>query len=316
MQFALNAVLLLIGLAVLVKSADVFVAASVGIAKRLRIPTIVIGLTVVAIGTSAPEAVISVSAAIGGSSDLAVANVVGSNIFNLLFIVGFCAIIYPISINMNLISRDYWVSVGATVLLLAMILIFGDTIPRFAAFLLFAIFIIYIVIVVRHALKNKTPEESEAESDEKPKSLARNIFFAVLGAALIVGGGQLTVYSASNIALQIGLAERVVGLTIVAMGTSLPELVTTIAACRKGEGEFAIGFIIGSSIFNILFVLGAAGMILPLGIHESVIYDMIMLATGTLAFYLIARSGQKVVRLEGIAMAAVYIGYMVLLIAV
>jgi len=306
--------LLLIGFAVLVQSAKLFVNASVDIAKRLRIPNMVIGLTIVAMGTSAPEAIISVSAAISGSSDLAIANVIGSNIFNLLFIVGFCALLHPISVKLKEISRDYWVSVGATALLLAMVVFLGDAIPRWGGFVLLAGFMTYMFVVVRKAIKARDEGTACADADgstSEPKPLWRCILLAILGAALIVGGGQLTVTSATNLALAIGMTQRVVGLTIVAMGTSLPELITTLIACRKGEGEFAIGFIIGSGIFNIMFVLGLAGLITPLVIGGNVRYDMVVLTVGTLAFFLFAYSSKRVVRLEGLFMVLMYLFYMV-----
>jgi len=311
MRIALDLLLLLVGLVLLVQSAKLFVDSSVGIATRLKIPKRVIGLTVVAMGTSAPEVVISVSAASGGSGDLAVANIVGSNIFNLLFIVGFCALLYPITVQLKAISRDYWVSAGATLALLAMVMVFGDTLPRWGSFILFAGFVTYMVVVVRHALKNRIEEAETSTQEAAPKPLGRSICFTLLGAALIVAGGQLTVWAASNLALDLGITQRVVGLTIVAMGTSLPELVTTLIACRKGEGEFALGFIIGSSIFNIMFVLGLAGLITPLAIDSSVVYDMAVLAIGTLAFFLFAHSSRKVVRMEGLTMMGMYLAYMV-----
>ncbi|MCL2249081.1 MAG: calcium/sodium antiporter [Oscillospiraceae bacterium] len=306
----LDVFLLLVGFVVLIQSAKLFVDSSVNIAKRLKISTMVIGLTIVAMGTSAPEVVISVSAAVGGSSDLAIANVIGSNIFNLLFIVGFCALLFPISINMKMVSRDYWVSVAATALLFVMIFIFDDTIPRLGSLLLLGGFTTYMIIVVRTALKNKAQENSDEQEDYTPKPLGRSIIFTILGAVLIIIGGQLTVSSAVNIALAVGMTERIVGLTIVAMGTSLPELITTIIACRKGEGEFALGFIIGSSIFNIMFVLGIAGLVMPLAVDGSVVHDMAVLTLGTLGFYVLARSGKRLVRLEGLLMVLVFLGYM------
>jgi cation:H+ antiporter len=311
MRILIDVFLLILGFVLLVKSAEIFVNASVEIAKRLKIPNMVIALTVVAMGTSAPELVISVSAAIGGSGDLAVANVVGSNIFNLMFIVGFCALLFPIDVKLRVISRDYWVSVAATVFLLVIVIVFNDTMPRFASLILLLGFVTYMVVVVRHALKNKIDEDNTDKNAIKPKPLAQSIIFAVLGAAIIIGGGQLTVSSAVNIALTLGITERVIGLTIVAMGTSLPELVTTLIACRKKEGEFALGFIIGSSIFNIMFVLGLAGLITPLTIESGVVFDLMILTAGTLTFFLFAYSSRRVVRVEGFTMVMIYAAYMV-----
>jgi len=309
MQTAMDLGLLVLGLALLVQSAKIFVDASVDIARRLRIPRLIIGLTIVAMGTSAPEVVISVSAAVSGATDLAVANVIGSNLFNLMFIVGFCALLYPIAVKTAKISRDYWVSVAATLALFAMLAFFGEVIPRWASAILLAGFVVYMFVLVRHAVKNKT-DEAEEEGTKPPKGLVISIVLAIVGAGLIVLGGQLTVNSAVNIATTIGITERVIGLTIVAMGTSLPEVVTTLIACKKKEGEFAIGFIVGSSVFNIMFVLGLAGVVAPLAIGDGVIFDISVLTFGTLMFFFLAKSSQKVVRAEGLAMLLVFFAYM------
>ena len=292
----------------LIKAADVFVGASVSIAHKLRIPTVIIGLTVVAFGTSAPEIVISVSAAISGSSDLAIANAIGSNLFNLLFVVGFCAVIFPFALQMKDILRDYWVNVAATVALLILVALFlGGQVPRWASLILLVGFCVYIVIVVRTVLKNKAPEQA---SDSPQKPLWKSITIAVISIAVIMAGGQLTVFSAVNIATTLGVSERIIGLTIVSVGTSLPELITTLIACKKKEGEFAIGFIIGSSIFNILIVLGLAGVIIPLSVDQGALFDIAVLTIGTLLFYRLAVSGKKIVRWEGALMLLLYVSYM------
>ena len=307
----LNLILLIIGFVLLVQSANVFVDASVGIARYLKVPTLVIGLTVVAMGTSTPELVISVSAALGGNSSLAIANAVGSNLFNLLFIVGFCAMLYPISVQTARITRDYWVSVAATVALLILIYTFaGSAIPRLGGFMFLVGFAVYMLFVVRSAMKNRITEEADDEDKTKQKPLWKNMVLAIISVVFIMGSGQLTVMSAIGIAEFMGVSERVIGLTIVSIGTSLPELVTTIIACRKKEGEFAIGFIIGSSIFNLMFVLGLAGAIMPLAVESSALFDIAVLTIGTLAFFFYAKSGQKLVRLEGFLMVLMYAGYM------
>jgi len=307
LQTVRDVFLLALGFFLLVQSAKVFVNSSVAIAKRLKIPTMIIGLTIVAMGTSAPEVAISVSAALRGQSNLAIANSVGSNLFNQLFIVGLSAMIFPIAVKMKAISRDFLVCAGATILLLVMVIVWGDAMPRFVGFAFLALFTAYMVVLVRFAMKNKTEEPPE---EAKLKPLWRSILFAVLGVAVIIGAGQITVTSAVNLATTIGISERIVGLTIVSIGTSLPELVTTIIACRKKEGEFALGFIIGSSIFNILFVLGLAGAITPLAVESGVIFDTAVLAVGTLAFFLFAKSSKKIVRVEGLALIVMYVGYM------
>jgi len=310
MELSLDIFLLIVGFVLLIQAAKLFVSASVAIAKRLRIPTIVIGLTVVAMGTSAPEVVISVSAAIGGSSDLAIANAVGSNLFNLLFIVGICALIYPFSVRMKDISRDYWVSVAATIMLLGLALLFSyQHIPRWGSLVLLVGFIVYLFFVVRHALRNKAPEDN-GNGGEPPKPLWKSVILMLVGVGVIIGAGQLTVTQAVDIATILGVSERIIGLTIISIGTSLPELVTTLIACKKKEGEFALGFIIGSSIFNILIVLGLAGVIIPLAVDPGVVFDIAVLTIGTLFFYRLAKSGSRLVRAEGALMVVMYLGYM------
>ncbi|MCL2002576.1 MAG: calcium/sodium antiporter [Oscillospiraceae bacterium] len=310
MRTVLEIFLLLSGFVLLIKGADVFVDASVHIAKRLKIPAVVIGLTVVAMGTSLPEAVVSVSAALGGSNALAVGNVAGSNIFNLLLVVGLCALIKPVAVRFRDIVRDYWVSVGAAVLLLLMMVIFTDAIPRYGSLLLFAVFTGYMVSLIRKALKNKGAGENKREDGAPPAPLAKSAGLAVLGAALIIAGGQMTVSGAVSLALKLGITERVVGLTIVAIGTSLPELVTSLVATRKGEEGIAVGNIVGSNIFNILFVLGLSGMIMPLPVDAALIFDMAILTAGSLVFVCFAYTGRRIVRLEGVSMLAMYAAYM------
>jgi len=301
---------LIAGFILLIKGADVFVDASVNIAKRLKIPNVVIGLTIVAIGTSAPEAVISVSAAIGGSSDMTVGNIVGSNIFNVMFILGLCALIKPMYVKLKDIARDYLIGVGAAVLVIAMMIIFTDVIPRFASGIMLALFAVYIIFVVRQALKNRETQAT-CHGADKPVPLVKNICVALLGVVVIVIGGQLTVTNAVTIALDLGMTERMVGLTILAVGTALPELVTSLMACKKGEMDMAIGNIVGSSIFNILFILGISGVILPLAITDNLIFDFAFLVAGSFAFLIFVCTGKKVNRVEGLLLVAAYIGYMI-----
>ena len=314
MRTLLDILLLLLGFALLIKGANVFVDASVGIAKRLKIPSVIIGLTIVAMGTSLPEAVVSVSAAVGGSTSLAIGNVVGSNIFNLLFAVGICAVVKPVSVKFKEIARDYWISVAAAALLLALMFIFNDTIPRTVGFIFLAAFIVNLVILVRQTLSNRNGTVNNEEKVDNPKKLSRDIFFAVLGAALIVGGGQLTVDNAINIAAAFGISERVIGLTIVAVGTSLPELVTSLVALRKGENDIAVGNVIGSNVFNILFVLGLTGMVMPLTIYTYLMFDIAVLMIISMVFLLFAHTNKKIVRFEGAVLVMMYALYMVFII--
>ncbi|MCL2353185.1 MAG: calcium/sodium antiporter [Defluviitaleaceae bacterium] len=311
MQIASYIFLLLIGFVLLIQGAKGFVNASVDMARRMKIPTLVIGLTIVAFGTSAPEIAISVTAAIGGSSDLAMANSVGANLFNLLFIVGFCVMIFPMSTRLNLIARDYWVSMVATIVLLIVVVVFEDLIPRWVSFVMIAGFMTYMAFLIRGTIKNKKSQPKEEETHDKPPMpMWKCVVISIIGVAAIAFGGHITVTNATNLALVFGISERVVGLTVVAIGTSLPELVTTFIACRKGEGEFALGFIIGSNIFNILIVLGLAGVITPLAIGPGALFDISVLALGTFLFYIFAKSNKRLVRMEGAAMTLFYVAYM------
>ena len=342
----LEILVLIAGFGLLIKGADIFVESCVNVAEWLKIPNIVIGLTIVAMGTSTPEIVFNVSAAIRGYSDMAVGNIVGSNIFNLLFIMGFCAMIQPVAVKLKEILRDFSIGVGAAVLLLIMMFVFGDVIPRIGGFALLAIFIVYMTYFVRVALKNRCEEEisdkvegcgcdngsgiencatvengnalenggvvkNGGDGGNNRRSIAKNIFVGLFGLVIIVAGGQLAVTMAVNIAFTFGITERVVGLTILAIGTSMPELVTSIVACKKGKADIAIGNIVGSSIFNILFILGITGLIIPLATDSNMIFDLTFLIIGSLLFLLFAYTGKKVVRSEGLLMVAAYAVYMV-----
>ena len=314
MNLPLNVLGIILGFVLLIKSADFFVNASIDIAKRLRIPSMLIGLTIVAMGTSAPELVISASASISGSGDIAIANVVGSNIFNLLFIVGFCALLYPIPVKLKAISKEHWIASGGAVLLLVLIIAFRHTVPRFGSFILLITFIIYMIITVRNALKNRIEEIDTPQNDATPqpsaKPIALNIFILVAGIAVIVFAGNLTVSSAVEIATAIGITERMIALTIVASGTSLPELVTGIIACSKKENEFTLGVIAGSNLFNLFFVLGVAGLIRPLSVESGVIFDLAALTVGNIAFFLFAYTKKRITRFEGSLMMLMYLTYM------
>ena len=317
MRTFVEVVLLVAGFVLLIKGADILVDASVGIAKRFKIPNVVIGLTIVAMGTSMPEMVVSISAAIKGANTMAVGNAVGSNIFNLLLVLGLCSLFKPIPIKFKDIARDYWLSVGAAVFLLVIVVVFKNSIPRLGALALFVAFVAYMVVLVRQALKNRNEgAQTEAgEGGDTQKPLLKSVFFAVLGIGLIVAGGQLTVINATNIAITIGITERVIGLTIIALGTSLPELVTSLVAIKKGADGIAVGNVVGSNIFNIMLVLGLSGTIKPLTIDGNLAIDIAVLILGSLAVLPLAVSGKKLVRFEGLFMVLIYAAYMVFLAA-
>jgi cation:H+ antiporter len=310
----LQVAMLIAGFALLIKGADIFVDAGIGISERLRIPKVIIGLSVVAIGTGFPEAVISITASIQGSGPLAVSNVVGSNLFNLLFIAGLCATVAPIPVKLREISVDFWVSIAAAAMLLGLMMLGGDYIPRWGSGVMMAVFLAYMAFLIYHAIKDKIELKNSEDTARKVKPLHISILLALLGCALILLGGQLTVSSSVKIAAALGITERVIGLTVVAMGTSLPELVTSLIACKKGEHGFALGNIVGSNIFNLLFILGAAGLISPLGIESDLKLDAGFLVFGSLATYVFLFSRRRLSRCEGIIMLLMYAAYMAYLI--
>lgn len=316
----LEFVLLIIGFVLLVKGADVFVDGSSSIAKFLKIPSIVIGLTIVAFGTSAPEAAVSIIAGIDGSNDIAVGNVIGSNMFNLLVVMGVSAAIRPINIQKQILKSDYPFMLIATFVLAVMSfdVFFGDgsanTIARNDAVIMLVFMAIFLFNVISSALASRKEKlaNGTAEEEEKPKyGIGLSILFTIGGLAGIVIGGELVVDSAKEIALGFGMSETLVGLTIVAVGTSLPELVTSIMAARKGESDIAVGNVVGSNIFNILFVLSASAVITPMNINAQVLTDLLILIVVSLLAYFLCASKKKVGRIEGIVLTLIYVIYMV-----
>ena len=319
MVYLVAILLLVLGLVLLIKGADIFVSASVDIAKKLNIPPVIIGLTIVAMGTSAPEIVISVTASLHGASDLAVSNVVGANSFNLMFIVGLCAFIRPMPVKLQEISKDFWISIIAAVMLLVFKLFGGGYIPLFGAIIFLAAFAAYLTMIIRKALKVRHELEGRSEKMNKPESKPRHfghtIFLAVFGCIMIVYGGQLTVESATEIALAFGVTERVIGLTVIAIGTSLPELTTCLIACKRGENDFALGSIVGSNIFNIMFILGVSGLVSPLEIDRALVFDTAFLIAGSLVALRFAYTGKEITHREGLVLLLMYAGYMVFVLA-
>lgn len=300
-------ILLLVGFALLVKGADFFVEGSSSVAKMFKIPSVVVGLTIVAMGTSAPEAAVSLTASLAGSNDMALSNVIGSNIFNLLVVIGACAVIKGVDTPSDILKRDLPINIGATALLL--LLIWDLQISRIEGIILLIGIATYLIVVVRQALKNRVQEADEEE--EKALSPLLSAVYIIGGLVAIVIGGDLVVDNASAIASTFGLSETLIGLTIVAMGTSLPELVTSIVATRKGETGLALGNAVGSCLFNILFILGLSSTVSPISATGEGFIDTIILLGVTVVSYLFARSGQKTYRTEGIICLALYAAYMV-----
>lgn len=296
-------VLLIVGFVLLIKGADFFVDGASSVAKLLKVPSVIIGLTIVAMGTSAPEAAVSISAGLAGSSDIALSNVIGSNIFNLLIVVGVSAIICPMTTEKIIMQRDIWWSLGATVAVLVMMI--DMKISNIEGVLLLAGMVAYIVVLIRAAKKNR-----DSGDEVKAMSPLKSVIFIIGGLAAIVFGGDLVVDSACDIAAAFGMSEALIGLTIVAMGTSLPELVTSVVAARKGDSGLALGNVIGSNIFNLLFILGAASAITKINVVQELFIDTGILIAVTLMMYFLCRSKEKTTRTEGVICVLTYAAYM------
>lgn len=322
--FALVIVFLIIGFVLLIKGADFFVEGSSSVAKRLHVPSIIIGLTIVAMGTSLPETAVSVSASITGNNELAVSNVVGSNIFNLMVVIGVCAMIATVNVAKETIKRDIPFSlICAGLLLLLGILGFGDksgmTLGHFDGVIFigaFAGYILYMIKIALKASKEGKKVEIEGGSDEEIKLIPvpLSILFIIGGAIAIAIGGDMTVDAASRIASDLGMSQTLIGLTIVSIGTSLPELVTSIVAARKNEVDMALGNAIGSNVFNILMVLGIASAISPISIITENIIDLCVLIVFTICVWIFAGTRKKIGRIEGFSMVALYLIYAVYII--
>ncbi len=294
--------LLLVGFILLIKGADLFVDGSSSVAGILKVPSVIIGLTIVAMGTSAPEAAVSISAGLSGNSDISLGNVIGSNIFNLLIVIGVCAIIFPAASNKDILKRDMWWNIAMSALLFA--LIFDKKISRIDGIVLLVAFIIYISLMIRSALKNPIKEQP---NDLLP--LPKSIIYIIIGLAAVVCGGELVVDNAGKIASSLGMSDTLIGLTIVAIGTSLPELVTSITASRKGDSGIALGNAVGSCLFNIMFILGTASVLTPINAATELIIDGGMLVIVTIFILVFAFTGRKTNRIEGTICVAAYIAY-------
>jgi len=310
MNILLNFVFLIVGFALLIKGADIFVDSASAIAKRLRIPSMVIGLTVVSMGTSLPEASVSIAGSLSGANEIAISNVIGSNLFNVLIVAGLAAVLRPIAIEKSTLKVDFPVCIAASILMILMCLGFNapGVLSHLDGIILFGLMIAYICFLIK---TTKDYQASLQEEEYHGQALWKSIVFGILGVAAIIWGGDLTVDSAEKIAAFFGMSETLIGLTVIAVGTSLPELVTSVMAIRKGENDIAIGNVIGSNIFNILFVLGMSAAISPIPVAQVAIIDgTVMLGVMFLSYALCATAkilGKK----EGALMVLLYIAYMV-----
>lgn len=301
----IQVVLLLVGFVFLIKGSDFFVDGASSIASLLKIPTIIVGLTIVALGTSAPEAAVSITSSLTGSNAMAVSNVIGSNLFNMLMVIGISALLGDLLMEKSVLDKDLPFLVGITILW-AVFIIIGWDITNIEGIILLIIMIAYISFLVYNTRKS-----GGANEVEKPKlTLPKSILFILVGIAGIVIGGDLVVDSASAIALALGMSETLVGLTIVAMGTSLPELVTSITALKKGENQLVIGNVIGSNIFNILFVLGASSAISSIPLDSSLLIDVLFMLAVTILCFIFGKTQEKYDKKEGIILVTLFIVYM------
>ena len=306
-------IVLIIGFFFLIKGADLFVEGSASIARKFNVPAMVIGLTIVAMGTSAPEAAVSITSSLAGQNDMSVANVVGSNFFNILIVLGFSSILNRLPVQDNTIKKD----TPFLLLISGLLLLFGlnFNINRMEG-IIFLIFFAYFLIATIKSAKNidndvstETATTAELEFvNESP--IMKTILLSVIGIIGIILGGDMVVDSATNIATSFGMSENLVGLTIVAVGTSLPEFVTSVVAVKKGETEIAIGNVIGSNIFNILFVLGLATIISPITISMFALIDIIFMIAITVLLYLFMKKNNSLNKTQGYLFIIIYIVYM------
>lgn len=320
MEMVLQFVLLILGFVALIKGADIFVDGSSSLAAIFKVPSVIIGLTIVAMGTSAPELAVSTSAALKGSNEIALSNVVGSNLFNLLMVLGVCAVIRPIPIDHVIKKRDYPFSIIITALLFIALGVGVITsvdfktvqmsdnvsvVSRPIGVVLLLLFIAYITLLIVAAKRNKT--EGEAVKTMSP---LKSVLFILLGVGLIIAGGQFVVNAAKYIAAAFGMSETLIGLTVVAMGTSLPELVTSIVAARKGENGLAVGNVVGSNIFNVLLILGVSSALHPIPVNFASMIDFAILIAASVLVYVFCLT-KKINRFEGVVMILIYAGTVV-----
>ena len=303
----LQFLLLAVGFVMLVKGADWFVDGAAGIAGKFGIPQLVIGLTIVAMGTSAPEAAVSITAALDNSAGITIGNVLGSNIINILIILGISSVIIFLPVQKSTIGYEIPFMIIISVVLLVMG-ITGNTVSRLEGVILWVLFIIYLLYLYKLAQKG-----NEEDNPGEQKSLTVYILTVIFGAVVIVLGSKFTVKGATEIARMAGITERVIGLTIVAFGTSLPELVTSIIASKKGSTDIAIGNIVGSNIFNILFVVGTSALITPVPFESKFIFDAIFASFAGVVMLLAVLKNKKLTRTGGIVMLVCYAAYFVYL---
>ena len=297
----LNYIVLIIGFIMLIKGADVFVESASCIAKKFGIPSIIVGLTIVAMGTSAPEFSVSVQSALAGMNDMSIANVVGSNIFNLLVVLGISSMVGRLKIN-NYRDIIIMFITGLSMLVCSM----DGLLNLFDGLLLLTLFIVYIISLIVKAYKEK-----HDDNEDYKRSMTISICLGIIGLVAIVWGGDLVVNAASDISQQLGMSENLIGLTVVALGTSLPELVTSVVATKKGELDIAIGNVVGSNIFNMLLILGSAAAINPMTVSYFAFLDLLFVIGAMFTFIMLTYNDKTLSKAKGIPLVLMYVVYMI-----
>lgn len=300
------------GFVLLIKGADFFVDGSSSTAKKLNVPSLIIGMTIVALGTSLPETSVSVSASIAGKNSLSISNAVGSNIFNLMVVTGFCALLCAVPVSRETLKRDFPFSGIVAAMLLAMGAISGE-ISRIDGIILLAVFVIFLIAMVKSAANARNSAAANDQEEYKLLPTWKCIVYIVGGIIAIAAGGKMVVSGASDIARSFGMSDTLIGMTIVALGTSLPELVTSVVAARKNEIDMALGNVVGSNIFNILFVLGIASAISPMTFTTENVIDTAVLIAMSLLVLIFCLPKKKLVRWHGAVMVLLYAAYTVYL---
>ena len=312
----LQIVYIVIGVVLVLWGADRLTDGAVGIATRLNIPQIVIGLTIVAMGTSMPEFCVSLVSALKGTADLAVGNVVGSNVFNALLIVGVTALVAPMTILRQTVRKDIPFALVASMLLVLMC--FDGTLSRIDALVLLALFGFFMYVTLQAGLSAKKADKQDASDEpaeaQAPMSWLRAGLFIIIGLGCLIGGSNLFVGGATAVATELGISDAVVGLTVVAMGTSLPELATSVVAARKGNSGIAIGNALGSNVFNILLILGLTGAITPLTLQGITTLDLTMLVVSMMLLWLFSFTKLTIERWEGALLTTIFVAYLTYLV--
>jgi cation:H+ antiporter len=306
----LSIVFIILGAVLVLWGADRLTDGATALAHRMNVPQIVIGLTVVAMGTSMPEFFVSLMSAVKGTSDMAVGNIVGSNVFNTLMIVGVTAIVAPMTISKSTVRKDIPFAVAAAVALTVMCL--DGKISRLDAGLLFVGFLLFMYYTLRMAKAGRLEQQEVVKLEEMNPWKAVGLI--VLGLVCLVGGSHVFVDGATTVARSLGVSDAVIGLTIVACGTSLPELATSVVAAKKGRSAIAIGNVIGSNVFNILMILGATGLVLPMQLHGITTVDLSVMMVSIILLWLFCYTKFKVARWEGVALTLIFVGYMIWLV--